>query len=370
MNSNAAPTGKPAWVNRLAPLAAIGLIAIVFLPLFTPLPNLSQDRLTLAWALLTGLLTGFHCVGMCGGFVLSWSTRPENGPMAYLSYGLGKTAAYTLGGALCGALGQALSFTPRLRGWVGLAAGVVLIVYGALPLLKRQQQANASPGEINTYNKATSCNGCGCGGKSNVPRHKHPFQLGLLNGLMVICGPLQAMYLAAAGTASPGLGAALLLCFGLGTLPVLLSFAAASGYLGRRLRFDLARFGALTMCLFGVLMLQRGLALAGVPLHWSDARAGAVSTPESEGEMQVIRMRVDGRGYHPERFEVQRGRPVRWEIQVHELNSCNARLVLQDREYVLAQGENRIEFQLDQVGNIGFSCWMGMLRGQIAAVEP
>ena len=51
-----------------------------------------------------------------------------------------------------------------------------------------------------------------------------PFVIGLLNGLMIACGPLQAMYVMAAGTGSAIEGAKMLFTFGIGTLPVLLSF--------------------------------------------------------------------------------------------------------------------------------------------------
>ena len=50
-------------------------------------------------------------------------------------------------------------------------------------------------------------------------KHSNPFVIGLLNGLMIICGPLQAMYVMAAGTGNWTQGGAILFFFGIGTLP-------------------------------------------------------------------------------------------------------------------------------------------------------
>src|SRR5512134_498499 len=47
---------------------------------------------------------------------------------------------------------------------------------------------------------------------------RSPLVIGLLNGLMLGCGPLQAMYIMAAGTGSAQEGATMLFFFGLGTL--------------------------------------------------------------------------------------------------------------------------------------------------------
>ena len=60
--------------------------------------------------------------------------------------------------------------------------------------------------------------------------------IGLLNGLMLGCGPLQAMYVMAAGTGSPQEGATMLFFFGLGTLIPLLSFGLIASGIPRIIR--------------------------------------------------------------------------------------------------------------------------------------
>lgn len=339
--------GANTWANRFALVASACLVALVFLPQLSAQPLPLGGEMALGWALVVGFLTSFHCVSMCGGFVLAWSTRPGAHLVHHGAYALGKTLCYAACGAVCGALGQVLAPTPQLRAWAGLIGGTALILYGAWPLWRTRPQSG-------------HCTGCH--GQAQPPPSRGPFRLGLLNGLMVVCGPLQAMYLAAAGTANPLTGALLLALFGLGTLPVLLGFAAASGLLGRRLRLDLARFGALAMCLFGGAMLVRGLALAGVDLAWAGS--------SSEQPSQRLVMTVDRDGYHPDHFTVTADQPITWELDVRVRTPCNAQLVFQGREHALVEGKNRITFTADQGGTLPFCCGMGMLRGRIEVRAP
>ena len=92
-------------------------------------PDITQ-HMSLGLIFLLGLLTGFHCVGMCGGFVLSYTADDAGaGRPSYLShllYGAGKTLSYTLIGATFGLLGAFVAFTPMLRGVAGMLAGAFL----------------------------------------------------------------------------------------------------------------------------------------------------------------------------------------------------------------------------------------------------
>jgi plastocyanin domain-containing protein len=38
-------------------------------------------------------------------------------------------------------------------------------------------------------------------------------------------------------------------------------------------------------------------------------------------------------------------------------------------EHAFQTGENIIEFTPARTGNVGYSCWMGMIRGNITVVE-
>ena len=205
-----------------------------------------------------GLVTGFHCIGMCGGFVVSYAaadaTAGRSALISHAAYGAGKTLSYTAIGALFGALGAVVAFTPLLRGAAGIAAGFFLIVFGLNMLglftpLRRFRFGLPAPLEKWVYREASG-------------RHR-PFVIGLLNGLMIACGPLQAMYVMAAGTGSPIEGAKMLFAFGLGTLPVMLAFGVIASMLSSALTHRLLKASGVIVVALGAVMINRGLILTG-----------------------------------------------------------------------------------------------------------
>lgn len=101
--------------------------------------------------------------------------------------------------------------------------------------------------------------------------HPHPFVIGLLNGLMIACGPLQAMYVMAAGTGSAVEGAKMLFAFGIGTLPVLLSFGVLTTLISGALTHRLLTASGAILIILGAVMINRGLILTGtgLPVTWS-----------------------------------------------------------------------------------------------------
>ena len=113
-----------------AALAIAGILFIIFLDTKwisqSGAPDISQ-HMSYGLILVLGLLTGFHCVGMCGGFVLSYTASDARlGQSSYLShvlYGAGKTLSYTVIGAMFGLLGAVIAFTPMLGGAAGVMPG-------------------------------------------------------------------------------------------------------------------------------------------------------------------------------------------------------------------------------------------------------
>jgi sulfite exporter TauE/SafE len=80
---------------------------------------------------------------------------------------------------------------------------------------------------------------------------------------MLGCGPLQAMYIMAAGTGSPQEGATMLFFFGLGTLIPLLSFGLIASSVSRDIINLLVRASAILVIAMGLMMADRGLKLTG-----------------------------------------------------------------------------------------------------------
>ncbi|MCX8048971.1 MAG: sulfite exporter TauE/SafE family protein [Methylohalobius sp.] len=337
-----------------------------------PLPDLNL-QLSYGAVLVVGLITGFHCVGMCGGFVLSYTAKSaQQGLPTYwlhLQYALGKLLSYTILGAGFGLLGAIVSFTPAVRGLAAILAGAFLIVYGfnMLHVFSAFRVGFAMPRFLSRFvHKETH-------------RTTQPFVIGLLNGLMIACGPLQAMYVMAAGTGDALEGAKLLFIFGVGTLPLMFGFGLLTSLISHRVTHKILNASGVLVISLGLIMLNRGLAMTGsgydfnTLLQRTEVTDSAPQTGGSAGKQseQVIRMTVLASGYEPNRFVLKRGVPVKWVIEGKELTGCN-RIILVPKlglEIELKPGSQTVEFTPEEAGQIPWSCWMGMLHGKFEVVE-
>jgi sulfite exporter TauE/SafE len=178
---------------------------------------------------LAGLLGGGHCAGMCGGIVSALSAGAGSRLPLHLAYNAGRIASYALAGAIAGALGGMVLYYDVLPLQLALyvLANLMLILLGLylagwsslvtrLEAPGRRLWRHISPLTTRFLPVDT------------VPR---AFAVGTLWGWLP-CGltySALAIALASGGAAN---GAALMLAFGLGTLPNLL----LAGLLLRRAR--------------------------------------------------------------------------------------------------------------------------------------
>lgn len=351
--------------------AIIGLVIVMYFAwnLYgrIQLPEITQN---MGYGLLfvVGLLTGFHCIGMCGGFVVSYTAKgvkegkkPRN---LHLAYGIGKTLSYTIIGASFGLLGSIIAFTPKIRGIAGILAGLFLILFGLKMLNIFPALRKLTFRTPNFVSKFVS-----------VERRKHsnPLVIGLLNGLMIACGPLQAIYIMAAGTGSMFEGAKLLFVFGLGTLPALLGFGYVASLISQKSTHKILKASGVIVLILGVIMVNRGLALSGTGYDFNTMTSGFSVLAENDDTngivlkdgYQEIRMEVDRYGWSPDKFVLQKNVPVKWIIDGKELNGCNNAINVPKMalEFDIQPGEQIIEFTPTELGTIPWSCWMGMIPG-------
>jgi uncharacterized protein len=244
--------------------------------------NLSA--LSLWGAFLLGLTGGFgHCLAMCGPFVAAASladgaacgaressaTGSKRSGVFQLAYHLGRLGTYGLLGALLGLLGGAAvlsnlggPFTPEaITRWLKVSAGVLMVAMGAFMLIAwvRGRRANlpeptAWVASLPWFGKSVS-QLSRSGGWWGLP-------LGALMGLLP-CAPLLPAEIAALASGSSAYGASIMLAFGLGTVPALAGFGAASGLLGSRSRGWLAPIAAGSVAILGAVTLLQGLRAAG-----------------------------------------------------------------------------------------------------------
>jgi len=186
----------------------------------------------LASAFVLALLGGAHCAGMCGGFVMAMhSSLPQraSGPGFTLAYHAGRIASYTMAGGLIGLLGAGLYASQVLPVQIGLlvlAAAVLLAIAFSLmnrpAALRRLEPVGAAVWTLIRPLAQRSFPPRSAGGA-------------LLTGLAwgwIPCAMVYAALPLALVSGSVGRGAAVMLAFGLGTVPNL----AAIELTARRVR--------------------------------------------------------------------------------------------------------------------------------------
>ncbi|MBK8846152.1 MAG: sulfite exporter TauE/SafE family protein [Bacteroidetes bacterium] len=215
-------------------------------------------------AFTLGLLSSFHCAGMCGpiAIMLPVDNRSTINLIAgRLIYNLGRVGTYILIGVMAGFLGLAISlqgFQRELSMIAGLTILVTLLISfttkGKLFFYRLSQKLTA-PMRVPLkmlFTKKTMLS---------------LFFIGTLNGLL----PCGFVYAAAAGaTASGSVGGASLfmLFFGLGTFPVMMTFSLLSNFAGTRFRKIYARVSPIAMAILALLLVVRG-AFVSIPENLS-----------------------------------------------------------------------------------------------------
>lgn len=321
---------------------------------------------------IAGLFTSIHCVGMCGGIMLSQTVGNESknkleAMKPSLLYNAGRVISYTILGGIIGAVGSVFSLSFKSKAAVQIIAGIFMIMMGLNMSgfsLFRKLQIKMPKSFCSLKSKAGS-----------------PFVVGLLNGFMP-CGPLQTMQIFALGTGSPVKGALSMLVFSLGTVPLMLTFGALSGILSKGYTKRILKLSGVMIIVLGLIMGNRGLSILGINLNPITAMALSKTDETNSGSnenvakavmqdgVQVINMTVSNRGFTPNAFYVQKGIPVKWIIDGKELNTCNNAIIIPslNKEYKVNKGENILEFTPSDK-DMYFSCWMGMINGVIKVVD-
>lgn len=313
---------------------------------------LAQTGMSYGALFAIGLTTSLHCAAMCGGIGLSQSLN-GGGIRKTLLYQLGRVVSYIITGLILG-------FAGMLFG-VGLNAGLSMTLQGALKLFAGLLMLAMG---LNLLGLFPAIKGI----RIRLPMRKRAnaaFVVGLLNGLMP-CGPLQSMQLVALASASPVRGALSMLCFSLGTVPLMLGIGSLAGALNQKFRSAVNFAGAVLVAVMALSMLSQGAALIGaIPSE----PAAMTDSAESKNGVQVVRSTFLPNQYPS--ITVEAGKPVKWIIDAADgsINGCNNRMYIPDLdlEYTFHSGENIIEFTAEKT--MAYTCWMGMLRGNIEVVS-
>ncbi len=227
-----------------------------------------MDTVNLITIMTIAFLGSFgHCVGMCGGIVVAYSSiklgdKPSKAYQvaAHLLYSLGRVTTYTTLGAIFGYIGGVVTFNNIANGILLLIAGVVMIFAG-LSLLGKikfltviEHSFSSSSWYKRSFKKILSS-------KSLFSF----YLLGMLNGLLP-CGFVYFFAIAAASTANPFDGALVMFIFGISTIPAmfglgfLTSLASSSNF--RNMMMSLS---SIAVIIYGIFTLYNGYTYIADP---------------------------------------------------------------------------------------------------------
>ena len=207
-----------------------------------------------------GLASSLHCAGMCGPIVLSYSVALR-GPRlaAHAAYNAGRILTYMLLGALAGTAGRGLGLLGHLAGLASGArifAGAAMILAGVLMIGLVPSNTLVGIGQrggiMRRYFRFLGPLVMGPGTRSK-------FVLGLMLGFLP-CGLIYAALLKALEAGDAFSGALTMLAFGLGTALALGAVGMLSSLAGAHLGRWSNRVAAVSVMLFGAILLWRGLA--------------------------------------------------------------------------------------------------------------
>lgn len=229
-------SGKSGLISDM--IGAASVIVLYFaLPWLTGLVNVPQAESGAGFGVLfvIGLLSGIHCIGMCGGIMLTQKNAA--------AYNAGRLLSYTVVGAVFGAIGTVITYDAQFKSMLFTICGGLVVIIGLMmwgvPFLRQISPELTKPCRFK-------------GGR--------PLVIGLLTGLMP-CGALASMWLFAAASGSALKGAESMFAFGLGTCAVMLLFGAFGALVPAKYNKYILKVSTVLIVSLGLILLSMGIRM-------------------------------------------------------------------------------------------------------------
>lgn len=229
-------SGKSGLISDIAGIAAV-IVLYFALPWLTGLVNVPQAESGAGFGVLfvIGLLSGVHCIGMCGGIMLTQKNA--------VAYNAGRLLSYTVVGAVFGAIGTVITYDMQFKSMLFTICGGLVVIIGLMmwgvPFLRQISPELTKPCRFK-------------GGR--------PLVIGLLTGLMP-CGALASMWLFAAASGSAAKGAESMFAFGLGTCAVMLLFGTFGTLVPAKYNKHILKVSTVLIVSLGLILLSMGIRM-------------------------------------------------------------------------------------------------------------
>jgi len=211
-------------------------------------------------ALIFGLVSSLHCIGMCGPIAVMLPLdrqNPARKTLQLLSYHTGRLTAYGFLGSLFGIFGQGL-YLAGMQQRLSVVIGAFIIAIVVVPALaaKFSQMPKPVASVLNYFKMQLG----------SRLRDKTPaglFTLGILNGFLP-CGLVYAALFGALAMQNVITGAVYMILFGLGTIPMMAGVSLLAVKISNPVRQKMLTLVPVTATVLGVLFILRGFGL-GIP---------------------------------------------------------------------------------------------------------
>ena len=208
-------------------------------------------------AFIFGLISSFHCVGMCGPIAMMLPVDRNNEAKKVtqiITYHIGKLFAYGILGLIFGLLGKSF-YLAGMQQQLSIIVGILMIIVALVPE-KVFAKYNFSKPVYKIISKVKSNLGQQFKNKS----YKSLFTIGLLNGFLP-CGMVYVAIFGAIAMQSVSLGISYMLLFGIGTIPMLTAVIYLSNLISFSFRGTLQKIIPVVAVIIGMLFIIRGLGL-------------------------------------------------------------------------------------------------------------
>ena len=208
-------------------------------------------------AFIFGLISSFHCIGMCGPIAMMLPVDRNNEAKKVtqiITYHIGKLTAYGILGLIFGLLGRSF-YLAGMQQQLSIIVGILMILVAIIPE-KVFAKYNFSKPVYRVITKVKSSLGQQFKNKS----YKSLFTIGLLNGFLP-CGMVYVALFGAIAMQNVSLGIGYMILFGIGTIPMMVAVVYASGLLSFSFRGTIQKAIPLVAVIIGMLFIIRGLGL-------------------------------------------------------------------------------------------------------------
>jgi hypothetical protein len=208
-------------------------------------------------ALLFGLVSSLHCIGMCGPIALMIPLdhqNPARKALQIMSYHLGRMTSYAALGLLFGSLGKGL-YLAGIQQELSIVAGVAILILVVIPERILARYTFSQP-----LYRAVGAVKARLGLQLRKKGFGSIYFLGLFNGFLP-CGLVYAALFGAITIQNPLGGALYMAIFGIGTTPLMSALVYAQNFFTAPIRNKVQKLIPWATAVIAVLFILRGLGL-------------------------------------------------------------------------------------------------------------